>query len=195
MSEEKVGLSLVDKIVDASDKDSAILVLKDVADLLHISDDYNKIRAHKDDLDQYKVVLANIKAEFSSMRAPYDMDALQHIRMELSFLYSDIVDSGLVYHSNRLKMQYEYTGKTAKAQSYKAVKSDEQLLEEIGKSQKAIELAAGDHESYTEWSRCNSSSYGLFCDLRALQESITLLSHSVSSLINSELVITKQDIK
>ena len=194
MSDDKKGDALVPSIIAAKDTDDALEVLEQVAELLHISDSYNTIRALKDDLNTYRQNFTNIRAKINALGSPYDMAVLQGLRLELSFLFSDLNDSDIVFHVNRLKIQYEQSGKTAKSEAYMSVKSNTELLETLGsKAQKTIEMAAGSTAAYTEWNRCSSSSYGLFCELRAIQEAITLVSHSVSSLINSELAIAKAD--
>jgi len=198
MSEEKkrAAIDFISPIIAAADEQDALNVIVEIGELLGISESYTKLQSIKVELDKFNVRFKAIRGRIEAMSRPYVIEDLLDIRLDLSLLLSELVDSGLVYEANKLKIFFENRERGAKSEAFMFIKSSEELMKELGsKSIEAVKTRSGDTPPLLEWNRCNSAAYGNFTLLRSTQSSIEQVIHSVSSLLNSELTIKKIDAK
>ena len=198
MSEEKkrTAIDFVTPIVEAQSEQDAIDVIVGIGELLGISESYTKLQSIKIDLDKFNVRFKSIRGRLEAMSRPYVIEDLLDTRLDLSLLLSELVDSGLVYEVNKLKIFFENRERGAKSEAFMFIKSSEELMKALGsKSIEAVKTRSGDTPPLLEWNRCNSAAYGNFTQLRSTQSSIEQVIHSVSSLLNSEITIQKIDAK
>lgn len=180
MSKKKAG-ELIPKIISADTKEKAIEVLNDTLEALYLTNNYTQLVHLKDSLNGYEVKYKEISNEYRSLDSPRRFNDVHGIRVDLNFLYRDIVDE-LDFEINRLKIYYEEQKTVVRASSMVSLKEDEDFQSKIkANSTSALRDIVGADDGYKEFVSLASISYGLYQNLRDLLNSIRLMTDSLAS--------------
>lgn len=180
MSKKKAG-ELIPKIISADTKEKAIEVLNDTLEALYLTTNYTELVHLKDVLNGYEKQYKAISDRYRGLESPRRFEAVHSIRVDLNFLYRDIVDE-LDFSVNFNKIFYEKRERTVKVESMREAKGDEDLQSELkSTSISALDKIKGGTSIYQEYISLSSISYGLYQNLRDLLNSIRLMTDSLAS--------------
>ncbi len=180
MSKKKAG-ELIPKIISADTKEKAIEVLNDTLEALYLKNDYTELVHLKDTLNEYEKQYKEISDTYRSLVSPRRFEDVHGIRVDLNFLYRDIVDE-LDFSINYQKIFYEKRERTVKVESMREAKGDENLQSELkSTSISALDKIKGGTSIYQEYISLSSISYGLYQNLRDLLNSIRMMTDSLAS--------------
>lgn len=181
MSSKKKAGELLPKIIEATDRNSAIKVLNDVLEALYLTHNYTELVGLKDTLSGYEAKYKEISNRYRNLESPKTFDAVHDIRVDLNFLYRDIVDE-LDFDVNRLKIYYEEVKTSVRADSMLSLKEDEDFQAKIkANSTSALRDIVGADDGYKEYVSLASISYGLYQNLRNLLNSVRQMTDSLAS--------------
>lgn len=187
---------LVPKVIQAVDRESAIKVLEEILDVLHLSNEYTDLLKLKDDINVFQEEYKSIVDTYESLPVPREYEELSEMRDKIAFLYRDIQD-GLAFEVNKLKIFWGEDKKTSvRGNSMLELRSREDI--KIGKKDltaSAIEKLYGVTDEYQEFVNLQSFSYGMYKELEQLLQSMKLLSDSIASQCNHALIILRRDVK
>lgn len=180
MSKKKAG-ELIPKIISADTKEKAIEVLNDTLEALYLTTNYTELVHLKDVLNDYEKQYKEISDRYRRLESPRRFEDVHSIRVDLNFLYRDIVDE-LDFSINFNKIFYEKRERTVKVESMREAKGDEDLQSELkSTSISALDKIKGGTSVYQEYISLSSISYGLYQNLRDLLNSIRLMTDSLAS--------------
>lgn len=180
MSNKKAG-ELIPKIIAATTKEKAIEVLNDTLEALYLKNDYTQLVYLKDTLNEYEDKYKETSYKYRELETPRRFQDVHNIRMDLNFLYRDIVDE-LDFEINRLKIYYEEVKTSVRSSSMLSLREDEEFQSKIkATSTSALRDVVGASGEYKEYISLASISYGLFQNLRDLLNSIRMMTDSLAS--------------
>lgn len=180
MSKKKAG-ELIPKIISAKTKEDAIEVLNDTLEALYLKNDYTELVHLKDTLNEYEKQYKEISDTYRSLVSPRRFEDVHGIRVDLNFLYRDIVDD-LDFEINRWKVYTEERKSTVRGESLIDLKNDQSVQDQIkATSTSALRDIMGLSSHYQEYTTLSSISYGLYQNLRDLLNSIRLMTDSLAS--------------
>lgn len=180
MSKKKAG-ELIPKIINADTKEKAIEVLNDTLEALYLTTNYTELVHLKDVLNGYEKQYKELSDAYRSLVFPRQFKDVHGIRVDLNFLYRDIVDE-LDFSVNFNKIFYEKRERTVKVESMREAKGDEALQSELkSTSISALDKIKGGTSIYQEYISLSSISYGLYQNLRDLLNSIRMMTDSLAS--------------
>src|SRR5690606_27246929 len=146
---------------------------------LYLTNNYTQLVHLKDSLNSYEKHYREISDAYRSLVSPRRFEDVHGIRVDLNFLYRDIVDE-LDFEINRLKIYYEEIKTSVRAESMLSLKEDEDFQSKIkANSTSALRDIVGADNSYKEFVSLASISYGLYQNLRDLLNSIRLMTDSL----------------
>lgn len=184
---------LIDKIVKADNKTSALETLYDILKSLHLTNNYTELVKVKNNLDQKKEDFKRITNAYNI--EDKNIDNIINCRQHLNFLYRDIVDE-FSFTINKNKIYFEEARGTIKADSYKNLQENQELIEEFGlKSKTALKDFLHYSEIYREYTANYSIAYALYKELDGLLNSIKQFIDLLSGQIRLELNIQTHDAK
>lgn len=180
MSKKKAG-ELIPKIIEANTKEKAIEVLNDTLEALYLTNNYTQLVHLKDSLSGYEKQFKDVSNVYRSLVSPRRFEDVHAIRVDLNFLYRDIVDE-LDFEINRLKIYWEEQKTVVRASSMVSLKEDEDFQSKIkANSTSALRDIVGADDGYKEFVSLASISYGLYQNLRDLLNSIRQMTDSLAS--------------
>jgi len=179
MSKKKAA-DLVPKIIEANDRNSAIEVLNDVLEALYLTQSYTEMVYLQDKLKGYQKQYREISDEYRSLDVPKRFDDVHNVRVDLNFLYRDIVDE-LDFDINRLKIYYEEGKTTTRADAISALKQRDEYTK---KSESSLRDIVGMDDGYKEYVALVSMSYGMYKALNNLLTNIKMMADSLASECN-----------
>jgi hypothetical protein len=180
MSKKKAG-ELIPKIISADTKEKAIEVLNDTLEALYLTTDYTELVHLKDVLNGYEKQYKEISDRYRSLDSPRRFENVHGIRVDLNFLYRDIVDE-LDFSINKNKIYYEERKTIVRSSSILELREDSEFQERIkATSTSALRDVMGESGSYKKYVSLASISYGLYQNLRDLLNSIRLMTDSLAS--------------
>lgn len=192
----KKSEQLLPKVIEATDRESAIKVLAEILDVLHLSNEYTDLLNLKDRLNIFQDEYRTIVDTYESLEVPREYEQLSEIRDDLAFLYRKIQDD-LTFEINKLKIFWGEDKKTSvRGNSMLELRNREDI--KIGKKDltaSAIEKLYGVTNQYQEFVNLQSISYGMFKELDQLLQAIKLLSDSIASQCQHALIILRRDVK
>ena len=188
----KKSAELIPKIIEATDKSSAIGVLNLVLQSLHFSSDYLELVALKDELDEYSEKFNQICKDCLTLE---DISQINNKRIELNFLYREITDK-LTFPVNKLKIFHEESKTINRASAMMQIRENEDIQSKIkATSSTALRDIVGLSDTYKENVSCISISYGLYKQLDNLLSAIKMMTDSLASKSSYERIITMKDVK
>ncbi len=193
--QEKKSEKFVQQIIDASDRQGAIEILKAVLDDLYLSDSYVDLVHLKDMLSTFKKEYTEISDAYRLLTVPRKYNDVHEIRVNLNFLYRDISDA-LSFEVNRLKIFYEEAKTTTRADAMLSLSDNESVQKKVkAVSTSSLRDIVGADSAYKEYVRLASISYGLYQELANTLTSIRQMIDSVASEEKVLFEIEKRDVK
>lgn len=185
MSQTNKSSELIPRIITATSKQESIEILTDALKMLHLTSDYTALVALKDKLDEYKQTFREIKNKYKVLETPRFYTQVHEIRVELDFLYQDVVDD-LSFEVNKLKIYWgdDRRSEIRATSVERATQRMEKEAEATGTKKPSHSLVMdmfGKEDTYKEFLNYKAMSYGTFKELTYLLTAITSVTNSLSS--------------
>lgn len=194
MSSKKSDV-LVPQIIAAKTNEEAIEVLKNTLKVLNLSTDYVDLNNTKYELDEFNRQYKEISDRYRKLQSPKNFDDIQEIRIDLNFLFRDIVDA-LSFSINKNKIYFEEQKSVVRAESMLHIADDEIIQGKVkAKSTGSLRDIYGAAEGTKEYVNLAAISYGLYKALETLLNSIRMLTDSLASEGKHLLSIEIKDAK
>jgi hypothetical protein len=191
----KTSQQIVDDIVLAKDKPEAKKILHDIFEALHLTNDYTALIKLKQQLDVLKEDYVKTSDSLRELATPRTYVDIHEIRVELNFLYRDIADN-LSFEINRLKIYYEEAKTIKRGEAIMSLSNNEDVKSKFNtKSTSSLRDIVGLEQSYKEYAKLSSISYGLYQDLQNTLNSIRQMIDSIASEEKVAFEIEKRDVK
>jgi hypothetical protein len=189
----KKSEKLIPKIIEAKTREEAIQVLLDTLEDLHLSTSYTEMVRLRDRVEYYQ---DRFKKEIGGLSgdAIIEYEALNNIRLTLSFLYREIQDE-LSAPINSNKIYYEEVKTARRAEGLEELLDSETAERFKAKSASALRDIVGASKSYKEYAAEYAIAYGNYKTLESLLNSIRLTLDSIASREKRELIILSKDVK
>lgn len=194
MSNKKATI-LVPQIIAARTNEEAIEVLKNTLKVLNLSADYVDLNNTKYILDDFSNQFKEISNRYKELSSPKSFNDIQEIRIDLNFLFRDIVDA-LSFSINQNKIYFEEQKSVVRAESMLHIADDEIIQGKVkAKSTGSLRDIYGAAEGTKEYVNLAAISYGLYKGLETLLNSIRMLTDSLASESKYLLSVEVKDAK
>jgi hypothetical protein len=172
----------IEPIIGANDEDSAVEVLVDITEKLHLSRNYFHLVSLKDKMEESKEKFKEITDRYKKIPVPRSYTSLHELRVELSFLSRDFTDE-LAFEINKCKIFHEERKTEARAAGILDLKEDKEFNEKFDRklSATAIRELVGASDVYQEYINLASYSYGLYQEYHKISDTMKLFNDALAS--------------
>jgi hypothetical protein len=184
----------IPRIITASTKEEAVVILQDLLNVLSLSSDYTTLNKLKQSMDEFSSELAQLESFYREMAFPRSYSDIHEIRLELTFLYRRVSDE-LSFDINRNKIFWEEVKTVKRAQAMLELADNEDFQNKIkAKSASALRDVYGASKEMVNYVNMAALAYGLYQRLTTLLNSIKSFMDAISSEERSLAVIENSKI-
>lgn len=188
---------LIPVIMAASTQEEAIGALIEIAETMHLTQNYSHLIGLKDQLDAYENKFKDIIKQYNSIRSQgvRDYDQLHNIRLELNFLYQELNDE-LGFEINKAKILNEEKKTVIRAEAMRDLKNDPEFQKDIkATSASALRDLVGAASVYQEYVSMASVAYGMYSEFHKLMDGIKMMTDSLASECRQAQYVEQKDVK
>lgn len=181
----------------ASTQEEAIGALIEIAETMHLTQNYSHLIGLKDQLDSYENKFKDIIKQYNTIRysGVRDYDQLHNIRLELNFLYQELNDE-LGFEINKAKILNEEKKTVIRAEAMRDLKNDPEFQKDIkATSASALRDLVGAASVYQEYVSMASVAYGMYSEFHKLMDAIKMMTDSLASECRQAQYVEQKDVK